>query len=314
MPTNDLFPQKASSVPMIYAYEHINVPAHAGWLKVGYTTRNVETRVREQNITGNIRYRILLKRPAMRSDGSSFDDHLIHKILRHSHVPNPQGEWFVTDVKTVERAIAAAIQGKENVTERVYDFKMRPEQEKAVKKTAAYFQAFRNDPDNRGLTPHFLWNAKMRFGKTFTTYQLALRMKWSRILVLTFKPAVKTAWEEDLATHVDFKGWQFCQKQDDREFNAVNEHKPFVCFASFQDVLGRNAMGGIKATNEWIQTVNWDCIVLDEYHYGAWGKNAKSFYDKKDPALQRANETAQIIAEALRDPEKIFILKGGRCS
>ena len=122
-------------------------------------------------------------------------------------------------------------------------------------------------------------------------------MGWTKVLVLTFKPAVKTAWEEDLLTHKDFEGWQFCQKQEDREFNHVDERKPFVCFASFQDVLGKNAVGGIKATNEWIQTVDWDCIVLDEYHYGAWGKNAKSFYDKKDIALKRAEEVGEIITE-----------------
>ena len=66
---------------MIYAYEHVGVPAHAGWLKVGYTTRDVETRIKEQNLTGNIQYRIVLKRPAMRKDGTSFDDHLVHRIL-----------------------------------------------------------------------------------------------------------------------------------------------------------------------------------------------------------------------------------------
>ena len=297
MATTDLLRNKVAETPTIYAYEHIGVPAHKGMLKVGYTTRDVATRVKEQNKTGNIQYRIVLSRPAMRRDGTSFDDHLIHSILRKDHVRNPEGEWFVCDEKKVERAIAAAIEGKTTMTERIYDFPMRPEQERAVKKTAKYFDDFKKDPDNRGLTPHFLWNAKMRFGKTFTTYQLALKMGWTKVLVLTFKPAVKTAWEEDLLTHKDFEGWQFCQKQEDREFNYVNERKPFVCFASFQDVLGRNAMGGIKATNEWIQTIDWDCIVLDEYHYGAWGKNAKNFYDKKDPALQRATEAGEIITE-----------------
>ena len=292
-----LLRNRVEETPMIYAYEHIGVPAHKGWLKVGYTTRDVETRVREQNLTGNIPYRIVLKRPAMRKDGTSFDDFLIHKILRKSHVRNPEGEWFVTDAATVEKAIASAMEGHESMIERIYDFKMRPEQEQAVEKTAEYFTAFKQDSNNRGLIPHFLWNAKMRFGKTFTTYQLMLRMGWTKVLVLTFKPAVKTAWEEDLLTHRDFAGWQFCQKQEDREFCYVNERKPFVCFASFQDVLGRNAAGGIKATNEWIQTVDWDCIVLDEYHYGAWGKNAKNFYDKKDPALKRAEEMGDIIME-----------------
>ena len=282
---------------MIYAYEHVGVPAHSGWLKVGYTTRDVETRVKEQNQTGDIPYRIVLKRPAMRKDGSSFDDHLIHKILRKNHIRNPEGEWFVTDVKNVEKTIIAAVEGKETMVDRIYSFPMRPEQERAVAKTSSYFDSFKKDPSNRGFIPHFLWNAKMRFGKTFTTYQLALKMGWKKVLVLTFKPAVKTAWEEDLLTHKDFEGWQFCQKQEDREFNYVNERKAFVCFASFQDVLGKNAVGGIKATNEWIQTVEWDCIVLDEYHYGAWGKNAKNFYDKKDPALKRAEEVGEIITE-----------------
>ena len=297
MAAQNYFVKKSESTPMIYAYEHVGVPAHAGWLKVGYTTRDVETRIKEQNLTGNIQYRIVLKRPAMRKDGTSFDDHLVHRILRKNHVRNPEGEWFVADVKTIEKAIHAAMERRDSMTERIYEFGMRPEQKKAVDKTADYFKSFRKDPDNRGLTPHFLWNAKMRFGKTFTTYQLALRMGWTKVLVLTFKPAVKTAWEEDLNTHKDFEGWQFCQKQEDREFNYVNERKPFVCFASFQDVLGKNAMGGIKATNEWIQTIDWDCIVLDEYHYGAWGKNAKNFYDKKDPALQRAEEMGEIITE-----------------
>ena len=297
MATTDLLRNKVAETPTIYAYEHIGVPAHKGMLKVGYTTRDVETRVKEQNKTGNIPYRIVLARPAMRHDGTSFDDHLIHSILRKGHVRNPEGEWFVCDVYKVERAIVAAIEGKNTMVDRIYNFPMRPEQKRAVDKTATYFNAFKKDPDNRGLIPHFLWNAKMRFGKTFTTYQLALRMGWTKVLVLTFKPAVKTAWEEDLLTHKDFDGWQFCQKQDDREFNYVNERKPFVCFASFQDVLGKNAVGGIKATNEWIQTVDWDCIVLDEYHYGAWGKNAKNFYDKKDPALKRAEEMGDIISE-----------------
>ena len=297
MAAQDLLRNKVVETPTIYAYEHVGIPSHAGWLKVGYTTRDVETRVREQNLTGNIPYKIVLVRPAMRKDGTSFDDHLIHKILRRDHVRNPEGEWFVCDVGKVEQAIASAVEGKDKMVDRVYDFPMRPEQRKAVEKTSAYFKAFRQDPTNKGLTPHFLWNAKMRFGKTFTTYQLALRMGWTKVLVLTFKPAVKTAWEEDLLTHQDFEGWQFCQKQGDREFNYVNERKPFVCFASFQDVLGKNAAGGIKATNEWIQTIDWDCIVLDEFHYGAWGKNAKSFYDKKDIALRRAEEMGELITE-----------------
>lgn len=297
MSAQDLLRGRVTATPTIYAYEHIDYPAHKGWLKVGYTTRTAEIRVREQNQTSHVKFKIVLERPAMRKDGSTFDDRLVRDILKKDHIPNPEGEWCVCGVREVEKAIAAAVAGKDNMMERTEDFEMRPEQKRAVEKTSAYFNAFRKDPSNRGLIPHFLWNAKMRFGKTFTAYQLALRMGWKKLLILTFKPAVKTAWEEDLLTHKDFEGWQFCQKQDDREFNRVDERRPFVCFASFQDVLGRNSVGGIKATNEWIQTVGWDCIVLDEYHYGAWGRNAKNFYDRKDPALRRAEEVGEILTE-----------------
>ena len=297
MSAQDLLRGRVTATPTIYAYEHIDYSAHKGWLKVGYTTRTAEIRVREQNQPSHVKFKIVLERPAMRKDGSTFDDRLVRDILKKDHIPNPEGEWCVCGVREVEKAIAAAVAGKDNMMERTEDFEMRPEQKRAVEKTSAYFNAFRKDPSNRGLIPHFLWNAKMRFGKTFTAYQLALRMGWKKLLILTFKPAVKTAWEEDLLTHKDFEGWQFCQKQDDREFNRVDERRPFVCFASFQDVLGRNSVGGIKATNEWIQTVGWDCIVLDEYHYGAWGRNAKNFYDRKDPALRRAEEVGEILTE-----------------
>lgn len=297
MAAKDFLQNRVEHRPTIYAYELIGVPDHEGLIKVGYTVRDVEQRIKEQLGTATVKHRTLLIRDAMRPDGSVFDDHAVHKVLRNSHIPNPENEWFRCDVKAVERAIASVMEGRSSMVQRTESFPMRPEQMEAVEKTSTYFTSFRKDPGNKGLTPHFLWNAKMRFGKTFTTYQLARRMKWTKILVLTFKPAVKNAWEEDLMIHKDFEGWQFCQKGENREFSYVNERKPFVCFASFQDVLGKNQLGGIKATNEWIQDVEWDCIVLDEYHYGAWGKNAKNYYDKKDPALVGAEEAGNIIAE-----------------
>ncbi len=300
MAIQNLLRNKVDETPTIYAYTLPDVPKYRGLLKVGYTSRPGTIRIKEQGHELYLDKEIVLRRSSMRPDGTYFMDKGVggvHYYLRKNHIPNPFGEWFRCDVKDVERAIHAAMERRDSMTDRIYDFKMRPEQAKAVKATSDYLTAFKKDPANRGLVPHYLWNAKMRFGKTFTTYQLAREMGWTKVLVLTFKPAVKTAWEEDLLTHKDFEGWQFCQKQEDREFNYVNERRPFVCFASFQDVLGKNSMGGIKATNEWIQTVDWDCIVLDEYHYGAWGKNAKNFYDKKDPALRRAEEMGEMMAE-----------------
>jgi hypothetical protein len=122
----------------------------------------------------------------------------------------------------------------------------------------------------------------MRFGKTFTAYQLAKRMGWRKVLVLTFKPAVQNAWEEDLKCHVDFKGWQFISPGG-LSYEDADKKKPFVCFGSFQDYLGKNkSTGGIKAKNEWVHATNWDCVILDEYHYGAWRENAKELFEAEE--------------------------------
>ena len=79
----------------------------------------------------------------------------------------------------------------------------------------------------------------MRFGKTFAAYQLAKRMGLKKVLVLTFKPAVEAAWEEDLKTHVDFEGWQFICRGG-LTYEEADLPRPIVCFGSFQDYLGIN--------------------------------------------------------------------------
>ncbi len=303
MTTQELLQSKVETTPIIYAYSDTRYP---GTLKVGFSTRPIEVRMHEHypTVVPGQSWKVELVRPAMRNDGTTFDDHAVHEVLKNSNIRCVAGEWYKCRPEAVERAINAVARGADTILRRDRSFAMRHEQEEAVRKTSEYFFRFYSDPHNHGLTPHFLWNAKMRFGKTFTTYQLALRMHWRRVLVLTFKPAVRSAWKEDLLTHTDFAGWQFCEKKDDRNFSRVDERKPFVCFASFQDVLGKNDNGGIKATNEWLQDVDWDCIVLDEYHFGAWGKRAKDFYDKQDIANLEINERQGILFEDSETKER----------
>jgi hypothetical protein len=112
----------------------------------------------------------------------------------------------------------------------------------------------------------------MRFGKTFATYKLAEKMKWKRVLVLTYKPAVRDAWRDDLSSHIDFSDWVFASRD-----SAVDPDidQPMVWFASFQDLLGTTSKGGVKEHNIDSHLIDWDCIVLDEYHFGAWQGAAK---------------------------------------
>jgi len=282
--SNEFFPPRPVSHPTVYAYEDTN-PQYAGLLKVGYTTVDARTRVAQQYPTlrpGKPPYRIVLEEPAMRNDGTVFTDRDVHRMLRLNGIKNPDGEWFRCTTAQVKAAIIAVRTGQLNEENRSLDFKMRPEQKEAVEKTSAYFASWRKEKGNRKKPPHFLWNAKMRFGKTFAAYQLARKMGWRKVLVLTFKPAVQSAWEEDLKCHVDFKGWQFISPGG-LSYEEADKRKPFVCFGSFQDYLGRNpSTGGIKTKNEWVHSTNWDCVILDEYHYGAWRESAKELFEAED--------------------------------
>jgi hypothetical protein len=300
--SKDFFPARPDSRPTIYAYEDTN-PQYKGLLKIGYTTVDAQTRVAQQYPTkrpGKQPYRIVLEESAMRNDGTAFTDHDVHRHLRIAGIKNPEGEWFKCSVAQVKAAIIAVRTGELNEDNRSLDFKMRPEQEAALEKTIAYFKSVKRE--NHDKAPHFLWNAKMRFGKTFAAYQLAKRMEWRKVLALTFKPAVQSAWEDDLKRHMDFKGWQFISPGG-LSYEDANKKKPFICFGSFQDYLGKNkSTGGIKTKNEWVHTTNWDCVILDEYHYGAWRENARDLFEAED---KKEIEFAE--GEGLKDFDEDFM-------
>ena len=285
---NNFFPQKPNISPIIYAYSDIRYP---NMLKVGYTTRSIEERMKEHYPTitpGEKPYTIEWIASAVRDDGSIFMDHEVHRVLKKHKVNNVAGEWFECDLNTVISAYQAVLNRVDNEENRTLNFKMRPEQERAVEKTYQYFSDIKKEKP--GNSPKFLWNCKMRFGKTFATYELCKKMNLKRVLILTFKPAVESAWKEDLISHLDFEGWQFVSDKDakndnsrlDKDFNACDKSKPIVVFGSFQNLLGTNEAGGIKAKNEFIHETNWDMVVFDEYHYGAWTENAKKLFQRQD--------------------------------
>ena len=293
---------EAQSRPHIYAYtepQFANAPwtgsrSGKGILKVGYTSKDVRERIDEQypvKKPGGIPYEILLDEFAIRDDGTFFMDHDVHRVLKEMNVRRLEGEWFECTIDEVRAAILAVKRRKPNPEKKRNTFKMRPEQEQAVAITEAYFK--KNAYKSGGKVPHFLWNAKMRFGKTFTSYQLAKKMGWKKILVLTFKPAVQNEWRKDLEGHVDFEGWQFVSKDTELQFADRDRNRPCVWFASFQDMLGKTDIGGIKAKNVEAHATNWDCIILDEYHFGAWNENSKELYDAEDNSEQKFNDGGQ---------------------
>ncbi len=306
--SQNFFPVRPDLDPKIYAYITPGVIENQGFIKIGYTERDAEKRVREQTQTAGINYKILLVESALRPDGSTFTDKDIHKLLARKF-PR-KNEWFKCSLDDVKAAIIAVRTRNYNIESRTQDFAPRPEQTAAINKTMKYFADFKSKYPEK--TPKFLWNAKMRFGKTFAAYELCRLMGLRKILVLTFKPVVESAWSEAALTHINFEGWQFISNARandkgltiDEDFSRVDFLRPVIVFGSFQDLLGKNKNGGIKTKNEFIHSTEWDIIIFDEYHYGAWRDNAKKLFSDYD---DEAEFNADLTQEADNSLNESFL-------
>jgi hypothetical protein len=305
---DEILAPKPQARPRIYAYS-IDDEAHAGLLKVGQTTRDVKHRLAEQLKTAAIKnYRVELDEPAERNDGGIFSDHDVRAALVRKGFENTELEWMRCAVKDVKTVLTELRRGQLFTGTHHQTFEMRREQAEAVKVTHAYFLS--RWAEDMHAVPRFLWNAKMRFGKTFTSYQLAKKLGAKRVLVVTFKPAVEDAWQTDLESHVDFDGWQYLSRNSDHDPTEINLRKPVVYFGSFQDLLGRDAAGNIKPKNEWLHKMKWDLVVFDEYHFGAWRETAKELFEGEEesvaeketkleyaPGLEGVNEDLSELSE-----------------
>lgn len=300
----ELLPTKSEARLRIYAWSTQEIRKFDGCLKVGQTTQDVNTRIKQSQGVAQVPYLIEVDESAERLDGSVFRDSAVRDRLKQKGFENVELEWMRCTASDVRNAIKELQTGVVITGARTEDFKLRTEQSAAVKKTADYYNSIWSD--NKKAVPRFLWNAKMRFGKTFAAYHLAKKIEAKKILVLTFKPAVEDAWQADLESHVDFQDWQYFSKATGLDPSNAKKNQPMVYFGSFQDLLGRDkATGTIKAKNEWLHTTNWDLVIFDEYHFGAWRDSAKELFEgedadeaKKEVANEYGSELA-VFDEAL---------------
>jgi hypothetical protein len=296
-----------------YIYAYTNPAGQRAWrradgtsgdflIKVGKASDATENRALQQQRTAtpNLSDIVLFfyGEEAIGPNISAFTDKHVHALLRANGIKQvDEGggtEWFEATPDEVRAAVVSLQTGVAFSPTRTQSFQLRPEQKVAVAQTASYFRAHPGGS-------RYLWNAKMRFGKTYTTYMLAKEMHWRRILVLTYKPAVRSAWRDDLLSHTEFAGWRFIDRQVPTEEadRIVSGAEPVVWFASFQDATGTLPDGSVKPHNETIHLVDWDCIVVDESHYGAGTSTARELYDPDD-----AEETALAVAvEAAHNQE-----------
>lgn len=285
----------------IYAWSFKQAPPdYAGLIKIGQTVRDdVNDRIRQS--MGQAQQAYTLHTPldcfAETKDGGTFRDNDVRQRLIAKGFDNPHfgssREWMRCTPADVLTAIMELQEGVELSGTHHESFPMRAEQAAAVEQTYAYYQD--RWAEDAKAVPRFLWNAKMRFGKTFTSYQLAKRLGAKRVLVVTFKPAVEDAWEADLKSHQDFDGRRYLSRNTGGDPRVVPKETPLIYFGSFQDLLGKEG-GAIKARNEWIHAINWDLVIFDEYHFGAWRDAAKELFEGEDEAVAKAETRLQYAA------------------
>ena len=300
--TSELLPSKSSARLHIYAWSFKNAPVdYEGLIKIGQTTKlDVNERIRQSQGQVQQSYVLHVDELAERKDGTIFRDTDVIKRLVSKGFENPKlgssREWVRCAPADVLTAIAELRDGEVYSGRHYQTFPMRPEQREAVERTWGYFNSIW--AENPNAVPRFLWNAKMRFGKTFAAYQLAKTMEAKRVLVVTFKPAVQDAWNEDLTSHIDFEGWQYRNAASMTAEPFIDMSSPLVYFGSFQDLLGRDRKTGlIKPKNEWVHTINWDLVIFDEYHFGAWRDSAKELFEGEDKKEARKELKAEYHQE-----------------
>ena len=266
--------------PKIYAYTTPQVPTNNGWIKIGYTERDVETRIREQTHTASIKTEILWDYLAEYVDGPdkglNFKDHDFHGFLKfHDIERRPKTEWFYFNGtpekseclfnKFIRHDISGYQPGKSQ------EYTLRREQAEAVNKTLTYFRNHENS--------EFLWNAKPRFGKTLSAYDLVKQLDVTNVLVLTNRPAVANSWYDDfeqfIAGNTKYKFVSSTDSLKNRpsmsrdEFIAYlgeNEDAKQIAFISLQDLKGSKFFGGEYNKLKWVADLYWDLVIIDEAH------------------------------------------------
>ena len=269
--------------PQCYAYTTPGVPAHDGWTKIGFTERDVETRIKEQTHTVGVEPKLCwhMRAAYMTEPYGTFTDKDFHAYLKKLEVPREAGtEWFQIDPNIARGNFIDFTQNHGVVSEKdadaVIPYKLRDEQAKAVQKTMEYFDGREN--------AEFLWNAKPRFGKTLSAYDLCMKLGAQNILIVTNRPAIANSWYQDYETFFGPQsGYLFVSNVDgikNRKFVYSREEyldklddsvKGCIEFVSLQDLKGSIYFGGrfdklseISAEKGLI----WDILIVDEAHEG----------------------------------------------
>lgn len=269
-----------SFVRMMYAYSTPEIARHDGWLKIGDTEQGVNKRIRQQTHTADVRFELQWKDIAMfRDDCTYFRDHDFHDYLtQYKGIErNDHTEWFRIDGQTLRQCFEEFVSRDYQQKGLHYSYKLRDEQQRAVDMTLAYLK-------RTGGEGKFLWNAKPRFGKTLTAYDLIRRMKARNVLIVTNRPSIANSWFDDYEKYLAGQsGYRFVSDNESlRGRTGVMTRDMFlkwlpkrdenfagqICFESLQGLKGSVYFGGNYDKLEWVREMKWDLLIVDESHEG----------------------------------------------
>ena len=262
-------------VPMCYAYTTPQIKDHDGWTKIGFTEQDVDTRIRQQTQTADIEYKIEWKANAIYDDGSGdiFHDTDFHGYLKKVGIERKTGtEWFhILPQVSKQRFDEFRANRGVSQTDAVIEYKLREEQQKAVEQAKAYFKNHTEED------AEFLWNAKPRFGKTLSAYDLCKQLDAKTVLIVTHRPAIATSWYSDYEKFLGTQsGYYFISQADalkDKPSVVKRENLPasarkYIEFVSLQDLKGAIEFGGKYDKLNHISKLKWDLLIIDEAHEG----------------------------------------------
>lgn len=291
---------------LIYAFT-INDDSHKGLLKIGDASIEISgsfdryspnckelnqaalERIKKYTNTAGNAITLIHTELAIRvkQEGSNniivpFRDYDVHRVLKASHIenvvlPGTSGkEWYKVEKETLIQAISAVKDGRatlkagEAVTFTPIVF--RPEQRDAIDQTVARLK--------KGT--RFLWNAKMRFGKTVSALQVIRELGYKKTIIITHRPVVDEGWYEDFNNIFhDTDEWIYGSKKKGSTLSDLLEQKKkFIYFASIQDLRGSKKVGGKHQKNDSVYNLAWDFVIIDEAHEGTQTSLGKRVIDE----------------------------------
>ncbi len=313
--------------PQCYAYVLPGYKPHKGWTKIGFTERDVKTRVREQTHTAGLEPKICwcMQASYLTEPYGTFTDKEFHAYLKKLGTSRKNGtEWFFINPEKARKDFIEYAQNHGTISgmpgDTVIPYVLRDEQQTAVKTAQNYFLSH-----SQG---EFLWNAKPRFGKTLSAYDLCKQLNATNILIVTNRPAIANSWYSDYETFLGLEsGYIFVSNVDsikDKKYVYSRQEyldkltgddgdsiKGCIEFVSLQDLKGSSYFGGpYEKLSELSKEkgITWDIMIVDEAHEGVDTYKTEVAFDqiKRNSTLHMSGTPFKALAGEKFAQEAIF--------